>query len=400
MPLSDKWLKSLHDKAYEGKAFLSDKEGLGAKVSPKGRVSFIYQYRFQGKVSSITMARYPDMSIKEAREWLPKFRNWIKQGINPKEAYKGNESSQGGRVTIQALANDWIKWVEGNRKPKTITLYKSLKNKYLDTMFYGRDINTIRFNEWVGYFDNIASESPVNSANILKRVKTMLKWAWERRLIGDLEIMKLNPSVVGKASKVGDRVHSYWEMALIWREIERSKVTPSNRLILELIMMYGCRNSEMREVEWHDLDFREMVWTIPKHKSKTGEAIRRPIFPKAAEMFETAKTIYGTHRKFVFPSPEGGSKPITIQSINRFSGRIRAKLIKEVPKWTPHDFRRTLSTRLSEWGVLPHVTEKMLGHKLGGIMAVYNKHDWLEDQREAYNLHFNHLMKAVESLDS
>ncbi|VEE61141.1 Uncharacterised protein [Shewanella putrefaciens] len=34
--------------------------------------------------------------------------------------------------------------------------------------------------------------------------------------------------------------------------------------------------------------------------------------------------------------------------------------------------------------MLPHVTEKMLGHLLGGVMAVYNKHDWLEEQAEAY----------------
>jgi hypothetical protein len=30
------------------------------------------------------------------------------------------------------------------------------------------------------------------------------------------------------------------------------------------------------------------------------------------------------------------------------------------------------------------VIEKMLGHKLGGVMAVYNKHDWINEPREAY----------------
>jgi len=33
---------------------------------------------------------------------------------------------------------------------------------------------------------------------------------------------------------------------------------------------------------------------------------------------------------------------------------------------------------------MPHVTEKMLGHELVGVMAIYNKHDWLSDQKEAY----------------
>ncbi len=65
--------------------------------------------------------------------------------------------------------------------------------------------------------------------------------------------------------------------------------------------------------------------------------------------------------------------------------------------WRAHDFRRTLVTRLSEMNVEPHVTERMLGHELGGIMSVYNKHDWIEAQRKAYELHadklFWHIMK-------
>ena len=37
---------------------------------------------------------------------------------------------------------------------------------------------------------------------------------------------------------------------------------------------------------------------------------------------------------------------------------------------------------------MPHVVEKMLGHELGGVLAVYNKHDWLKkDQLEGYELY-------------
>ena len=64
-------------------------------------------------------------------------------------------------------------------------------------------------------------------------------------------------------------------------------------------------------------------------------------------------------------------------------------------KFTPHDSRRTISTRLSEKGVLPHVTEKMLGHVMQGVMAVYNKHDWLTEQREAYELYDSMIKDTV-----
>ena len=45
---------------------------------------------------------------------------------------------------------------------------------------------------------------------------------------------------------------------------------------------------------------------------------------------------------------------------------------------------------------MPRVVEKMLGHELGGVLAVYNKHDWLDNQLEAYELYADRLFDAIE----
>ncbi|MEH6393893.1 hypothetical protein [Pseudoalteromonas sp.] len=39
--------------------------------------------------------------------------------------------------------------------------------------------------------------------------------------------------------------------------------------------------------------------------------------------------------------------------------------------------RQPISTLLSENSVATHVTEKMLDHTMRGVLAVYNKHDWM-----------------------
>ncbi|MNC59567.1 Phage integrase family protein [compost metagenome] len=85
---------------------------------------------------------------------------------------------------------------------------------------------------------------------------------------------------------------------------------------------------------------------------------------------------------YLFPGQGEGNGPLEIHSCNRLVSRLRSSL--GIPHWRIHDARRTLSTRLSELGVSPHITEVMLGHTLLGVMAVYNKHDWLEDQAAAY----------------
>jgi hypothetical protein len=38
----------------------------------------------------------------------------------------------------------------------------------------------------------------------------------------------------------------------------------------------------------------------------------------------------------------------------------------------------------------------MLGHELGGIMAVYNKHDWIDEQLKAYELWCEMISEAAQ----
>jgi integrase len=51
--------------------------------------------------------------------------------------------------------------------------------------------------------------------------------------------------------------------------------------------------------------------------------------------------------------------------------------------WTPHDLRRTCATRMADLGVAPHIIEKILNHKMDGMMAVYNHSEYLTERRAA-----------------
>ena len=53
---------------------------------------------------------------------------------------------------------------------------------------------------------------------------------------------------------------------------------------------------------------------------------------------------------------------------------------------TLHDLRRTFATNLAALGVRLEVTEKLLNHvsgSLGGIVAVYQRHDYMDEMRQA-----------------
>jgi integrase len=66
--------------------------------------------------------------------------------------------------------------------------------------------------------------------------------------------------------------------------------------------------------------------------------------------------------------------------------------------WTPHDFRRTLSTRMHDMGVAPHVVEQILNHQghRGSVGGVYNKSKYEREVRAALALWEEHIRMLVE----
>ena len=52
-------------------------------------------------------------------------------------------------------------------------------------------------------------------------------------------------------------------------------------------------------------------------------------------------------------------------------------------QFTPHDLRRTLRTRLAEIGIDDVVAERVMGHKLQGMLAIYNRHSYDTEKRQA-----------------
>jgi len=121
----------------------------------------------------------------------------------------------------------------------------------------------------------------------------------------------------------------------------------------------------------------DWIWTVPKEHSKGGTKILRPIpvilRPLVKELIEKNRDtglLLGCIKK-----PEAVSQ----------WGRGIYKRLGHSEPWTLHDLRRTFSTTLNNMGVAPHVVEQLLGHSLGGVMAVYNRSQYLPEKLDALN---------------
>lgn len=72
-----------------------------------------------------------------------------------------------------------------------------------------------------------------------------------------------------------------------------------------------------------------------------------------------------------------------MKTAKKLSHRVIAAIIcLHYQKIKPY-LGKTMRTGVAEL-TQPHVAEMMLGHKLPGIWQIYDKHTYLEEQREAY----------------
>ena len=55
-------------------------------------------------------------------------------------------------------------------------------------------------------------------------------------------------------------------------------------------------------------------------------------------------------------------------------------------RFTPHDLRSTARSHLADLGVHVIVAERCLNHSLGGLIAVYDHHDYMTERRAALEL--------------
>src|SRR5262249_22147023 len=118
------------------------------------------------------------------------------------------------------------------------------------------------------------------------------------------------------------------------------------------------------------------VWSIPPARYKTGAEVTLPLSTAAQKVLAELPRIKGC--EFVFTT--NGRKPISGFSVFK----LQIDHASGVAGWRLHDLRRTSRSLLSRAGVAPDIAERCLGHAIGGIRRVYDRHAFIEEKRAAF----------------
>ncbi|MFP2504492.1 tyrosine-type recombinase/integrase [Buttiauxella gaviniae] len=391
--LSDRALKSLLGKVTDKQKTISDGRGLSARVSSKGAVSFVFFFRLGGRETSpiwMTLGRYPDMSLKSARERRDKCREWLAEGKDPRLYAKLREQQTLYPVTVKGAIDYWFDNYGRDKRKNHEMIYQKYENhifKYIGHI----PLSECNLSLWLSCFDKIKKCGPVQAGDILVNLKQIFKFCRVRQFSNYRELDDLKIDDVGAMHTPRETYLTKEQTREVWNNIFYGKgreTTGTYRSrILTLLMVFGCRMGEARLSEWNEWDFDNWIWTVPKEHSKEGNEIIRPI-PEALRQWITDLHAETKDKQYVL-----GVYKIS-ETVSHSVGYLRDSL-KHFPKWCAHDLRRTLATNLSDMGVDFYVVESLLGHKIPGVAGVYNRSKYLNQKLEALNLWMAYLDSLV-----
>ena len=287
-------------------------------------------------------------------------------------------------LTVADLLQDWYEQNERVwRRPEQMEGYIRRLTKQDPLLVASKiqvvDLLTIRkmLKKYAGSHGNVAAN------RLMEILKQVFRHAVQAGYLRYSPISDLTRKVIGGVEVPRERVLTDAEIRLLWR-------CDRHTLLFRFLLLTGQRIRETQIARWDDFDSDR--WFIPASNNKSARDHWVPLSTQSIELLNTVRPEFENGKVF------GSISPTAVQSyLRRWCERNRIgsdnRESKHKGHFTPHDLRRTFSTRLNDLQAGPHVVEKLLNHRMSGVMAIYNHADYEQERIGAMQLWADELQR-------
>jgi len=203
----------------------------------------------------------------------------------------------------------------------------------------------------------------------------------------DEELIDANPvtRIIVPTNPPRERFCSDVEIARLWNGLQFLNLDPVDR-ILKLLLVTGQRRNEVAHMQWSELNIDDGRWELPSARNKSGRPHFVPLTRLALDLIGQPDG-----HDLVFHRPDGS--PIPGNTVSHALWRHRQEL--DLADLRVHDLRRSAASGLSKLGIDRLVISKILGHREGGITAVYDRWDYWDRKVLAMEAWAEHLKVVV-----
>lgn len=375
--------------------------GLYLVVQPTGAKSWALRYRYAGRPSKLTLGRWPMMGLADARAAATVAIDKIERGTDPAAEVRAAKAPapESDRDKVRTLVDQFTRrHLQGLRSGLGVRRAFDL---HVLPIWGDKDVQEISKRDVVDLLDSLVDAGKGTTANRVRAyLSKFFNWCAER------DVIETPPTLTIKApakEKVRDRVLSDDEVRWLWLASEAEPFPWG--AFARMLLLTGQRLREVAEIT--DAEIKGDAWHLASDRTKNGRAHLVPLSGAVAGILNGIDRVAdeGGVVRFIFTTT--GTTPVSgfSKGLDHIQARMAALAAKErgepveIPHWTWHDLRRTAATGMARLGIPVRVTEAVLNHVSGtggGIVAVYQRHDYADEKRQALEAWARFVTELVE----
>jgi integrase len=343
-----------------GQLIMRDSEirGFAVRLTASACKTWVWDGRIRGQMRRITIGRYPDLSLSEARAAALQIRHDIAVGVDPAQQRR----EQREELTVGKLAALYLEsharqhkrsWPQDERRIRLH--FRPLASLKLSAL---RPEIVARWHQRIGHE---RGRFQANRCHAL--LSAMFSYAIR------LDIWKGDNPAKGIPhfhEESRSRFLNTQELTNLWSVLD-SESSPYWSAYFKLALLLGMRKTELLSARWESVDLEEGIWTLPNTKNNRRHTL--PIPQLAIEILKSLPSRGSSEWVFASSKRPG-------QSIGRADDawqRIRQRA--GIPDVRIHDLRRTNGSWLAAQGCSLPLIGRVLNHSQPSTTAIYARLD-------------------------
>ncbi|NYZ11183.1 tyrosine-type recombinase/integrase [Azospirillum sp. RWY-5-1] len=345
-----------------------------------------------GQRRRVSLGRYPETGLADARRAAETVRSDARKGADPQAAKRTYRASPTVGDTIDQYLSAYA-----SRKVTCNMDALALRQDVAPILGDRKLVDITRRDVQAVLRRALDRGAPIMANRTLEIVRKMLAWSVDQ---GWIEVNPAAGIAKPAVEKPRARALTDAELKALWGTLGR--ISPQSGAAFKLLLLTGQREMEVVGARWSEIDFAAGVWTLPADapgRSKRGAPHVVPLSESVVDILGALHEATGTTATVFRGKRRGDKGGLPTRSMVANAKVKLDELLPGWPGWRVHDLRRTVRTGLSRINVPPHVAELVIGHAAGGLVKVYDRHDYLAEKREALSRWADHLLRVVGDID-
>lgn len=354
--------------------------GLELMVTEQGAKSFKVYRKFNDKPIRVTLGRYPEMTVEQARQEAQKVILEMIKGKNPNDEKKKLRAE----TIFGELFSIYMERYSKHHK-KTWKYDERDVPRFLGHWFQ-KKLSGITKQEIQSLHEKIGKENGQYQANrLLARIHIIynkaIEWGWEG----------LNPAQGIKKfkEKSRDRFLHPDELPRFFESLDK-ETNDTIRDYIYVSLFTGVRRSNVLAMRWEDINVERREWLIPE--TKNGEQLRVHLIETVIDILN-ARLKKNGKGEWVFEGP--GKTGHLMEPKAGWKRILERAGIKDLRL---HDLRRTLGSWQAATGANSFMIGRSLGHKTTQSTAVYARLN-LDPVRDSVEKATQAMLKSMRKVE-